>query len=75
MKTAWDCYDAGDVVSARRIAREVLRAPPHPSDADAARELLRRLGLPRQVYVIAAVALGLLAFLWLLAAARGGIAP
>ncbi len=74
MKTAWDCYDAGDIVSARRLARAVLRAPVHPADADQARDLLKRTGLPRQVYGIALVAVGLLAFLWLLAMHRGAVA-
>jgi hypothetical protein len=71
MKTAWDCYDAGDVATARRIAREVLQTPANTQEAEQAKELLARTRLPRQVFVIALGALAVLVFLWLLALHRG----
>src|SRR5262249_13953221 len=71
MKTAWDCYDAGDVTTARRLAHEVLRAPQGQKEAEEAKELLARTRLPRQVFVIVVCALALLVFLWFLALHRG----
>jgi hypothetical protein len=75
MNAAWERFDAGDIASARRLARELLGAAtaPSPHDAQEAKDLLERTRLPRQVLVIGAVALVLLVLLWLLASARGGV--
>ena len=73
MKPAWERYDAGDIVTARKLAREVAQAPQTPLDASEANDLLNRTRIPPRALAIAAGALAVLIFLWLLAAHRGAL--
>jgi hypothetical protein len=74
MQAAWERYDAGDVVQARRLAHDVLKKPETPADTEQAQDLLSRTRLPRQVFVIAIGAFLLLILLWFLAVHRGALA-
>ncbi len=74
MKTAWERYDVGDIVSARQIATRVLQNTQAPAqDAEQAKDLLKRTRLPTEVYLIGAGALLTLVLLWLLAVHRGAL--
>ena len=72
MKGAWERYDAGDIVSARKLALAVMKSPEAtPKDRQDAGDLLTRTKLPREVYLIGLGAFLTLLALWFLAVHRG----
>ncbi len=60
MKEPWRLYNAGDVVSARREARELLADSPSDADAEQARDLIDRTKIPRFAWYLALVAAALI---------------
>lgn len=67
---AWKLYDAGDVVAARREAQRILADPPAEAEADAARDLLKRAGFPREGLILAAIVATMIVLFILLGIAR-----
>ncbi len=60
LKNAWKLYNAGDVVAARREARSVLADSPSSADAEQAKELIERTGVPRFAWYLALMAAALI---------------
>ena len=71
MKGAWKLLDAGDVVAARRAAKEVLAKGPAPEEEGEARDLLARTAFPKEGLILALAAATLIALLILVAVLRG----
>lgn len=69
VKQIHDLLDAGDVLSARLLAANIVEDQPGSDDAREAAEVLERLRTPRFAYGI--VVIGALAFLLLLLRALG----
>jgi hypothetical protein len=71
LKNAWKLYNAGDVVAARREANAVLADSPnasttpsaHPTDAELAKELIDRTGVPRIAWYLALMAAALVSIM------------
>ena len=70
MVLAWQLFDEGDKLLARRAAKAILADGSSGSDAEQARELLARTGIPRIALLTASAAAALLILLILLAIAR-----
>ncbi len=63
LKNAWKLYNAGDVVAARREADAVLADSPNPTDAEQAKELIERTGVPRIAWYLALMAAALVSIM------------
>ncbi len=70
IKTAWKLYNSGDVVGARRMAREVLASSPSAADTEQAKDLIERTNTPRFAWYLALVAAALILTMIGLALAR-----
>lgn len=70
MEHAWRLFDEGDKLRARSEAKAILGDAASGHEADQARELLERTGVPRVALIAAAAATAVLILLILLAIAR-----
>jgi hypothetical protein len=70
MQDAWRSFERGDKYLARRQARQVLAGQPSPEDAEQARDLLARTGVPRLAWVLAGIVVLVAALLILVAVTR-----
>jgi hypothetical protein len=71
MKQAWRHYESGDVVVARREAKEILSASPSALDAAQAEDLLERTGVSKIALYYALGAALVISLLIVLAVLRG----
>ena len=71
MKQAWRHYESGDVVVARREAKEILARSPSPVDAAQAEDLLQRTRVPKTALYYALGAALVISLLIVLAVLRG----
>jgi len=71
IKQAWRHYESGDVVVARREAKEVLAASASPADAAQAENLLQRTGVSKIALYYALGAALVISLLIVLAVLRG----
>jgi hypothetical protein len=67
MDEAWRKYDLGDVVTARRLAKQVLAGSPSADIAGQANDLLQRTRTPVEAFYFAALAAVLIAVMVVLA--------
>ncbi|MBX5483963.1 MAG: hypothetical protein IRZ16_19235 [Myxococcaceae bacterium] len=70
MKRAFELFDRGDKVLARREAKAILADHPTEAEATEAKELLTRMQVPKEAFIFAALAAVFILGLILIAIAR-----
>lgn len=70
MQKAWELFDGGDKVMARREVKQILASDPSPDELRESEELLERLKVPRVAFIFALAAATVMVVLIVLAILR-----